>query len=62
MERDKLNQMSHLFEKAVAAKITGAEFNELTCLYQDYINDGRDFVKLNHTQNSSDNASISLVG
>jgi len=42
MEQNKLTRLSVLFEKAVADKANIIEKRELTVLYQEYIDDGRE--------------------
>jgi hypothetical protein len=42
MEKNKLNRLSDLFEKVVADNASVIERRELSVIYQEYINDGRD--------------------
>lgn len=42
MEQKKLTRLSNLFEKVMANNANVIERRELSALYQEYINDGRD--------------------
>ena len=42
MEQKKMTRLSDLFEKVVADNANVVERRELSALYQEYINDGRD--------------------
>lgn len=51
MEQTKLTRLNMLFEKAVAGKANIIETRELSDLYEEYIDDGRENQQMHITKN-----------
>ena len=51
MEQTKLTRLNMLFEKAVAGKANIIEKRELSALYEEYIDDGRENQQMHMTTN-----------
>lgn len=59
MERNKVSRLNRLFEKMMSDNANVLEKRELTNLYQEYINDGRENSSKSRVASSTQNMAMS---